>query len=55
MMIRSMDLILLLGLNEAIDQLAMANSVCHVVTSEDSHICGSALEFEVGGEGRKGC
>ena len=38
---RAMDLMLMLGLNKAIDQLAMANSVCwycHVLMREDCHI-----------------
>ena len=36
-----LDLILVFGLNENIDQLAMANSVCwygHVLRREDSHV-----------------
>ena len=38
------------GLNEIIDQLAMANSVRwygHVLWSEDGHIFRRALDFEV--------
>ena len=38
---RSMDLVLMLGLNEATDQLAVENSVHwygHVLRSEDSHV-----------------
>ena len=38
---RSMDLILMLDLNEAIDQLAMANSVRwygHVLRRENGHV-----------------
>ena len=38
---RSTDLTLMLGLNETIDQLAMANSVCwngHVLRREDGHV-----------------
>ena len=38
---RSMDLIFMLGLNETVDQLAMANSVRwygHVLRREDVHV-----------------
>ena len=38
---RSIDLMFMLYLNETIDQLAMANSVCwygHVLRKEDSHV-----------------
>ena len=47
----------MLGLNEAIDQLAMANSVCwyvHVMRREDSHVLRRALDFEVKVDGRNG-
>ena len=47
----------MLGLNEAMDQLAMANSVCwysHVLRREDSHVLRSALYFEVEGQRKKG-
>ena len=43
-----MDLMLMLGLNKAIDQLTMANSVCcywHVLMSEDGHVLRRALQF----------
>ena len=46
----STDLIFLLCLNEAIDHLAMANSVpwyCHVLKREDGHVLRRALDFEV--------
>ena len=46
--IRSMDLMFMLGLNETIDQLAMANSVrCsgHVLRREDGHVLRRALDF----------
>ena len=52
-----MDLILILGFNEAIDQLAMANSVYwygHVLRREDSFIRRSALDFKVEGQRKKG-
>ena len=45
----------MLGLNEAIDQLTMANNVCwygHVLR-EDCHIL-RALDFEVEGQRKKG-
>ena len=45
---RSTDLIFMLGLNETIDRLAMANSVCrygHVLRCEDGHVLGRALDF----------
>ena len=41
---------LMLGLNAAIDQLAMANSVhwyCHVLRIEDGHVLRRALDFVV--------
>ena len=50
---RSTDLMLMLGLNETIDQLAMANSVCwyiHVLRRENGHILRRALDFEVEGQ-----
>ena len=53
---RSMDLMFMLGLNETIDQLAMANSVCwhgHVLRREDGHILRRALDFEVEGQRKK--
>ena len=49
---RSSDLMFMLDLNEAIDQLAMVNSVCwygHVLRREDSHVLRRALDFEVEG------
>ena len=48
---RSMNLILMLGLNETIDQLA--NSV-HVLRKEDGHILRRALDLEVEGQKKKG-
>ena len=47
---------LLLGLNETIDQLAMAKSVCwygHVLRREDGHVLRS-LDFEIEGQRKKG-
>ena len=41
----------MLGLNKAMDQLAMASSVHwygHVLNREDGHVFGKALDFEVG-------
>ena len=38
---RSTDLMLMLGLNETIDQLAMTSSIhwyCHVLRREDGHV-----------------
>ena len=54
---RSTDLMLMLGLNTAIDQLAMANSVrlyAHVLRKEDGHVLGRALDFEVEVQKKKG-
>ena len=51
------DFMLMLGLNEAMDQLTMANSVCwygHVLRGEDDHVLGRALDFEVEGQRKKG-
>ena len=54
---RSRDLMLMLGLNEAIDhQLATANIVCwygHALRREDVHVLIRALDLEVEGQ-RKG-
>ena len=47
----------MLGLNEAIDQLAMADSVRwygHVLRREDGHILIRALDFEVDDQRMKG-
>ena len=47
----------MLGMNETVDQLAMANSVCwygHVLRTEDGHVLRTALDFEVGGRREKG-
>ena len=52
----STDLMFLLGLNVAMDQLAMANSVhwyCHVLRREDGHVLRRALDFEVDGQKKK--
>ena len=54
---RSMDLMFMLGLKEAIDQLAIAISVhwfCHVLRREDRHVLRRALYFEVEGQRMKG-
>ena len=53
---RSKDLMLMLGLNETIDQLATANSVRwngHVSKREDGQIL-RTLDFEVEGQRKKG-
>ena len=47
----------MLGLNEAMDQLAMANSIHwydHVLKMEDGHVSRRALHFEVEGHRKKG-
>ena len=46
-----------LGLNEIIDQLAMANSARwygHVLRRDDGHVMGRTLDFEVEGQRKKG-
>ena len=55
--IRSTDLMFMLGLNETIDQLAIANSVHwygHVLRREGGHVLRWALHFEVEGQRKKG-
>ena len=50
---RSTDFMLMLGLSDDIDQLAMANSVHwydHVLRREDGHVFRRALDFEVEGQ-----
>ena len=45
---RSRDLMLMLGLNETIDQLAMVGSVCwygQILRREDGHVLRRALDF----------
>ena len=54
---RSTDLMLMLGLNETIDQLAMENSVhwyVHVLTREDGNVLIRALDLEVESQLKKG-
>ena len=54
---RSTYLMFMLGLNETIDKLAMANSVCWygvVLRREDGHILRRALDFEVDSQRKKG-
>ena len=54
---RSMDLMLMLGLNETVDQLSMANSVRwygHMLRIECGHVLRRALDFEVEGKRKKG-
>ena len=46
----STDLMLMLGLNETMDQLDMANSVRwygHVLRKEDGHDLSRALDFDI--------
>ena len=61
---RSTDLMLILGLSETIEQLAMASSVRwyghvlrredgHVLRREDGHVLRRALDFEVKGQRKK--
>ena len=53
---RKRAMMLMLGLNETIYQLAMANSVCwhgHALKCEDGHGLGT-LQFEVEGQRKKG-
>ena len=53
---RSTYLLVMLGLKEILDQLAMENSVCwygHVLRREDSHVFTKALDFEVEGHRKK--
>ena len=53
---RSTDLMFMLGLNETIDQLAMANSVRwngHVLWIEDGHVLRRSLDFEIEGQRKK--
>ena len=54
---RSTDLMFMLGLNETIDQLAMANSVRwygHLLRKEYDHVLRRALNFEVESQRKKG-
>ena len=53
----STDLMLMLGLNKTIDQLAMASSVCwygHVLRRENGHVLRRALDFVVEGQKKNG-
>ena len=53
----STGLMFMLGLNETIDQLAVANSVCwygHVLRREDGHVLRRALDFVVEGQRKIG-
>ena len=54
---RSIDLMLMLGLNETVDRLAMACSVRwhgHVLKREDGHVLRRALDFNFEGQRKKG-
>ena len=47
----------MLGLNVTMDQLAVENSVhwyVHVLRREDGHVFRRAIDFEVGGQRKKG-
>ena len=53
----AMDLMLMLGLNETIDQFSMANGVHwygHVLIREGGHVLRKVLVLEVEGQGKKG-
>ena len=53
---RSMDLMLMLGFIETMDELAQANSVCwygHVLRRRNGHFLRRALEIEVDGQSKK--
>ena len=53
---RVMDLMLMLGLNETINQLAMANSIGlhgHVMRRKDGHVLTRSLNIEFEGQRRK--
>ena len=46
----------MLGLDEAVDQLAIANSLCwygHLLRREDGHVMRRAFDFEVVGQRNK--
>ena len=54
---RSADLMFMLGLSEAIDQLAKANCVRwygHLLSREDGHMLRRAFDFKVEGQRKKG-
>ena len=54
---RATDLMLMLGLGETMDQLAIANSVHWyglVLRKEDSHVLRTILNFEFEGQRKKG-
>ena len=54
---RSTDLMFMLGLNETMDQLAIANSVLwlgHVLRREDGHILRTVLDFKAESQRKKG-
>ena len=53
----SADLMFMLGLSEAIGQLAMASCVCwygHLLSREDGHMLRRALDYKVEGQRKKG-
>ena len=53
---RSTGLMLVLSVNETIDMLAMASSVCwygHVLRKENAHVLKTPLDLEVDGQRKK--
>ena len=53
----SKDLMLMMGLKETMDQLAMGNNVCwygHVLRTEDGHVLRRALDILIEGQRKKG-
>ena len=53
----STDLMLMLGMHETVDQLAMAKSFHlygHVLSIEDGHVLSRALDFEAEDQKKKG-
>ena len=54
---KSIDLMFILDLDETINQLAMANSVCwygHVLWREDGHVFRRVLDYDFEGHRRMG-
>ena len=54
---RAKNLMLMMGLNETMDRLAMANNVHwygHVLRRDDGHVLRGLLDFEVDGQRKKG-
>ena len=54
---RPTDFMFMLGMNETVDQLAIANSVhwhSYVLRREDGHVFRRALDFKVEGQRKNG-